>query len=290
MQVLTIILVAIFICEKTETTIIQSCDSLIYCQGELLEVVQKARIFNDSKTFVDLSQKNDANETLERFNSFMESYNNSPTREEVGDFVKENFGSIVELEKWTPSDYITNPKFLKKIEDITVRDFARNLIRIWPNLARKVKSGRFTEIYYWDSYWIVEGLIISEMTETVRGILENFLSLVERYGFVPNGSRVYYLNRSQPPLLSSMVRLYIDATNDLDWLRKHINTLEKELKWWCDNRTIKIKKNGKYHQLARYASESGTPRPESYFEDLITCSTYSGADKVRFSLPRDENH
>nr|CAI5865772.1 unnamed protein product [Callosobruchus analis] len=80
-----------------------------------------------------------------------------------------------------------------------------------------IPGGRFKEIYYWDSYWIIQGLLISEMTETAKGMLENFIAIVDKYGFVPNGCRVYYLNRSQPPLLSLMVGLYIEATRDIPW-------------------------------------------------------------------------
>ena len=56
-----------------------------------------------------------------------------------------------------------------------------------------VPGGRFRENYYWDSYWIVKGLLVSGMTETVRGMIRNFAHMVETYGFVPNGSRIYYL-------------------------------------------------------------------------------------------------
>ena len=31
------------------------------------------------------------------------------------------------------------------------------------------------EFYYWDSYWTIEGLLLSEMVDTVRGMLENFV-------------------------------------------------------------------------------------------------------------------
>lgn len=50
------------------------------------------------------------------------------------------------------------------------------------------------------------------MHDTVRGMIENFLSMVDRFGFVPNGGRIYYLSRSQPPLLIPMVSTY--AHND----------------------------------------------------------------------------
>lgn len=69
----------------------------------------------------------------------------------------------------------------------------------------KIKFLPFIEFYYWDSYWIIEGLLLCDMNVTAKGMIENFLSMVKRYGFVPNGGRVYYLSRSQPPMLISMV-------------------------------------------------------------------------------------
>lgn len=40
--------------------------------------------------------------------------------------------------------------------------------------------------------------------EHAQGTVGTLLSLVEAHGFVPNGLRRYYLNRSQPPLLSQV--------------------------------------------------------------------------------------
>jgi alpha,alpha-trehalase len=50
-------------------------------------------------------------------------------------------------------------------------------------------------MYYWDSLWVVKGLLVSGMGESARHIVANVVSLVERYGFMPNGSRSYYINR-----------------------------------------------------------------------------------------------
>lgn len=305
MKELTVILV-LFLRVSYIFAISQSCDSKIYCQGELLSTVQLFKLFDDSKTFVDLIQVNDANQTLNNFNDLMYSTNNNPTKEQVEQFVKDNFVTEGELDNWIPSDYTDHPQFLKKIASPIMQKFARELVHIWPTLGRKVKSevskspdrhsliyipegfivpgGRFKEIYYWDSYWIIKGLLISEMKETAKGMLNNFLSIVQRFGFIPNGSRVYYLNRSQPPLLSPMVGLYIDETQDLDWLKKNIKYLETELNWWLNNRTIVVEKNGTKHNLARYAVTSGTPRPESYYEDVNTCSKYQSRVKVRFII------
>ena len=71
-----------------------------------------------------------------------------------------------------------------------------------------VPGGRFREVYYWDSYWTILGLLASEMTTTVRGMLENFAGLINEYGHIPNGNRIYYIRRSQPPFYTSMVDAY----------------------------------------------------------------------------------
>lgn len=37
--------------------------------------------------------------------------------------------------------------------------------------------------------------------KTAEGMIMNYLDLVRRFGFVPNGGRVKYFIRSQPPFL-----------------------------------------------------------------------------------------
>ena len=58
-----------------------------------------------------------------------------------------------------------------------------------------VPGDRFRELYYWDSLWVIKGLLVSGMTETATSEVMNLLSLQETYGHVPNGARVYYINR-----------------------------------------------------------------------------------------------
>ncbi len=69
-------------------------------------------------------------------------------------------------------------------------------------------GGRFREMYFWDSYWIMKGLIESGYDDLAKGMLENFIYLFETYGIIPNGNRFYYLSRSQPPVLMEMVLLF----------------------------------------------------------------------------------
>ncbi|KAL6424637.1 hypothetical protein ACFW04_009967 [Cataglyphis niger] len=261
----------------------------VYCEGPLLKTVQLAGIFNDSKTFVDLYQLNDPNVTLNNFNILMKATNNSPNRSEVATFVAENFVMQDELDNSTLPDWKENPAILKSIQDSQFREWARRLNSIWETLARKIKDdvvinperhsliyvnntfvvpgGRFKEFYYWDSYWIIEGLLLCDMPVTVKGMIENFFSMVERYGFVPNGGRVYYLSRSQPPLLIPMVAKYYDYTKDREFLKQNIAILEKEFEYWQNEKMVNVMKDGKTYRMARYVTNSNGPRPESYKED-----------------------
>ena len=61
-----------------------------------------------------------------------------------------------------------------------------------------------------------------------------------RYGFVPNGGRVYYTKRSQPPLLTWMVSAYYESTNDSLFLREMLPVLDKEYEFWMSNRTAYV--------------------------------------------------
>lgn len=139
-----------------------------------------------------------------------------------------------------------------------------------------IPGGRFREFYYWDSYWIILGLLASEMFTTTQGMLENFISVVERYGFIPNGGRVYYMGRSQPPLLIPMVHEYIRATGNYNFVRDNIDTLEKEFQYWFTNKTIEL--NG--HTVAMYGDQTSGPRPESYAEDFEAGEFFNSAEET----------
>jgi len=102
------------------------------------------------------------------------------------------------------------------------------------------------------------------MSKTTRGILENAFGLVRQYGFVPNGARVYYLTRSQPPLLSEMVRFYYNETQDKEFLSEAVSVLDIEYNYWMTTHTVNLPNES---ILNRFVSPYETPRPESYVED-----------------------
>jgi alpha,alpha-trehalase len=69
-----------------------------------------------------------------------------------------------------------------------------------------VPGGRFNEMYGWDSYFIILGLLESGHADLARDMVENFYFEIEHYGGLLNANRTYYLTRSQPPFLSSEIR------------------------------------------------------------------------------------
>ncbi|XP_052753073.1 trehalase-like isoform X1 [Galleria mellonella] len=279
-----------------------TCDSLIYCHGPLLDTVQMAGLYNDSKTFVDMKIKFSPNITMEHFRQMMNRTGSHPTKADILEFVNDNFdpeGS--EFEDWRPTDWKDSPAFLDRIKDPLLHKWASELNRLWLQLGRKMKDevkenqelysiiyvdnpvivpgGRFREFYYWDSYWIIKGLLLSEMRATARGMVSNFLDIVDRIGFIPNGGRIYYAMRSQPPLLIPMMQLIMEDFEDVEFLRRHIHTLDKEFDFWITNHTVEVEHNGHTYKLSRFIDQSQGPRPESYKEDIDCAKHFDTFDK-----------
>jgi alpha,alpha-trehalase len=101
-----------------------------------------------------------------------------------------------------------------------------------------VPGGRFNEMYGWDSYFIVRGLLRAGRIEMARGMVNNFFFEIEHYGAMLNANRAYYLTRSQPPFLSSMfVDVYraVQAGGrdpDTTWLERAYADLDKDYEMW----------------------------------------------------------
>ena len=84
-----------------------------------------------------------------------------------------------------------------------------------------VPGGRFNEMYGWDSYFIMLGLVRDHQMDLARGMVENFFFEIENYGAILNANRTYFFTRSQPPFLTSMIRAVYEApgtTPDPKWL------------------------------------------------------------------------
>lgn len=89
----------------------------------------------------------------------------------------------------------------------------------------------FNELYYWDSYFMVQGMLDEEddHKDLVTGILENLISLEKQYKVIPNASRTYLMGRSQPPLLTSFIfDVYETYGKDSAWLKSQIECAKEE--------------------------------------------------------------
>lgn len=242
--------------------------------GPLFQAIQLAALFPDSKTFVDAQPRLDPAEILARYNSAQ-----SASGFSLQSFVEQNF----EIPRPVGEGFRTDPS----------RGMEEHIRALWPVLTRPpdplnprssliplpnayvVPGGRFREVYYWDSYFTMLGLIESGRTDLVKGMLDNFAHLIRTGGHIPNGNRTYYLSRSQPPYFAAMVGLYAAATDTAQALR-YLEGLEAEHAFWMDGgqrvapgeayrRVVRLRDGP---VLNRYWDDRPEPRPESYREDF----------------------
>ncbi|GMT31899.1 hypothetical protein PFISCL1PPCAC_23196 [Pristionchus fissidentatus] len=271
----------------------------IFCHGSLLHAVQTANLFHDSKHFVDMPLTHDPDVVLNRWNKLSE--NGQIDADTLAAFVSEYFdppGS--ELECVYPLDYTDKVDSFLSFKS-PFKEWAQQIHSKWPVLTRKIKEevldrtnrctliplpypfvvpgGRFRELYYWDSFFTIKGLLASKMYSTARGMILNMKSLIDRFGFIPNGNRVYYLNRSQPPLLTWCVHSYFQSTGDAEFARELLPTLLKELHFFDAYRSIVV--DGSTVPLYRFKVDAQGPRPESYREDMHTASNVPEDDRCR---------
>jgi alpha,alpha-trehalase len=138
-----------------------------------------------------------------------------------------------------------------------------------------VPGGRFRELYYWDSYFTMLGLAESGRADLLTDMVQNFAHLIDVYGHVPNGTRSYYLSRSQPPFFFAMVGL-LSQDDPARAFAEYLPELKTEYAFWMDgakelapggaHRRVVALEDGS--RLNRYWDDSDAPRDESYREDV----------------------
>ncbi|KAI8546163.1 hypothetical protein RHMOL_Rhmol07G0096200 [Rhododendron molle] len=252
----------------------------------------------DPKLYVDLSLKSNLSTAQDAFNRLPRAENGTVSFTDL-DFFMQSYlnGAGEDLVYAEPVDFSPEPEgFLPAVENPEVREWALEVHLLWKSLCGRVAGGvlespekhtlialpkpvmipgsRFREVYYWDSYWVIRGLLASKMYETAKGILSNLVYLVDEFGFVLNGARTYYSNRSQPPLLSSMVHDIYIRTGDIDLAKESLPALVKEHDFWNSgvHRVVVRDAQGHNHTLSRYYAMWNEPRPESLTIDKETAS------------------
>src|SRR6266496_2049320 len=260
--------------------------------GSLFQAVQLSGIFPDSKTFVDARPLFPPSVIAARYDSA-----HTVAGFDLRAFVERQF----QLPQPVGAGVAPGVSRSRTMED--------HIRALWPVLTRPpdtadtrssliplphpyiVPGGRFREIYYWDSYFTMLGLVASGRTDLVRNMLDNFAYLVETIGHIPNGNRTYYLSRSQPPFFAAMVGLYAAATDTTRALA-YLDALEAEHAFWMDGvehlapgggagaaggaggaayrRLVRLRDGA---VLNRYWDDRPEPRPESYRQDYELAQT-----------------
>ncbi|XP_012086663.1 trehalase isoform X2 [Jatropha curcas] len=243
----------------------------------------------DPKLYVDLSLKFNLSTTEKAFDGLPRNENGNVLVKDLEEFIATYFEDEGDdLVYYDPPDFVPEPDgFLPEVENLEVREWALKVHSLWKNLSRKISGevlkqpelhtllplpepmivpgSRFREVYYWDSYWVIRGLLASKMYETAKSIVTNLISLVNKYGFALNGGRAYYTNRSEPPLLSAMVYEIYNRTGDMELAKAALPALLKEHEFWnSEMHKVTIQDaQGSNHILSRYYAKWNKPRPES---------------------------
>lgn len=158
------------------------------------------------------------------------------------------------------------------IETITAKDYRACLNYIekyWSQITCHHPSDKFTHLglpnsfvcpnhgiykddqFYWDSYFIILGLVKCGRVELARGMVDNFLFLQKRFNIIPMRNKYYNLGCSQVPFLTSMAKEVYNETGDNRWLKKVMLAAEKELTgYWMNKNLTEI--HIVYEGLSRY--------------------------------------
>jgi alpha,alpha-trehalase len=254
--------------------------------GQLYRDVELAQVFADSKTFADMLPNEPPAQIVAAYRDFQQQNANvtdpAARKAALTQFVNRYFAPPPHAQ----DNYVSDPN----------QDVVAHIDTLWNVLLRQpdsnanpdssllplprpyvVPGGRFDEIYYWDTWFIMLGLEASGRPELARDALANFATLIDRYGHIPNGNRTYYLSRSQPPFFAQMVSLVAQHDGDAVYLH-YLPQLEKEYAYWMEGSDGLKPGDAARHVVRlpdgtlmnRYWDERDTPRDESYREDVLT--------------------
>lgn len=241
--------------------------------GELFAVVQTSGLFEDSKQFADAVPRGEPQEILSSWRSQRDDPDFSLER-----FVETHFEIEPAIEPPPPQEGL---------------DLCRHIDELWSVLTRPIRAqapgssllslpypaivpgGRFREVYYWDSYFSLLGPSVTGRDDLVRNMVDNFAYLLDTYGHIPNGTRTYYLSRSQPPFFYEMVAL-ISPEDPAAAFARYLPQLRREHAFWMDGEHL-AQPGRPYRRVValeagvrvnRYWDDRAAPRDESYREDV----------------------
>ena len=263
--------------------------SLRFYRSPLFHHVQTASLFEDSKTFADAEAIGDIDTILTQYQTSVEAKGFSLTG-----FIEQHFRLPNQKQLAAKAQQATVFKQIDVLWDSLKRpaDTKTNGSLLPLPRSYTVPGGRFREIYYWDSYFTALGLIDAGRVDEVEAMLENFMSLQQRVGLIPNGNRSYYFSRSQPPVLALIAELIDDEKPLKDKkLQRITKALHLEWAFWMDGADDLNLETPTYRRvvqlddgaiLNRYWDDEDGPRPESYREDMEMAAQLAVGHKATF--------
>jgi alpha,alpha-trehalase len=240
---------------------------------ELFVAVQTALLFPDGKTFADAVPTEPPERILAAYRR------QAPvSRDALTAFVQAHFSLPSELPAAAAAagaEPITT--HIDRLWDLLTRTTATapaysSLLTL--PLPYVVPGGRFREMYYWDSYFTMLGLLQSGRQDLVEDMVRNFGYLIDTFGHVPNGTRTYYLSRSQPPFFFEMVTL-LSPDDPSAAFARHLPQLRREYEFWMRGAAGLAPGSARLRVVAlagdavlnRFWDDRDTPRDEAYAED-----------------------
>lgn len=129
-------------------------------------------------------------------------------------------------------------------------------------------TDRFPYLFYWDSYFMILGILGTPRQNLALNIIENFIFLFKKFNIIPNLASYDFIHRSQPPLFSSMIMDTYKYTRDKAWLKISIEVAKNEYKtvWTNEDDVKNASLMGNFHHkikdhfLSRYGDrDTGYP-------------------------------
>lgn len=278
---------------KTIGRFIRDAKSPESLYGDLFHQVQMQKVFSDGKTFVDLVPQRRVQEIMREY----ELLRNDPNFN-IGEFVTRHFYEFAPHKSQT---YVMSPQ----------RSPRQHVSELWPQLLRRnrktrgsllalpypyiVPGGRFSEQFYWDSYFIMLGLAADSQWDMIDGMMKNYAYMLKKYGFIPTANRTYFLTRSQPPFFSHMVTLAAQHYGKIRTQLTYLPHLLTEYRFWMKGASD-VRKQPEHSAhlrvvhmpsnvvVNRYYDNQATPRPESQREDIETAATIADEKKAKLFL------
>lgn len=260
--------------------------------GDLFSAVQLHQVYDDGKTFIDLIPRG-------RIKQIKKEYllqKNDP-HFDLHEFVNRHFYTFEHAAKQYHSDGRHTPRtHIRSLWRVLERRNRRDrgsLIAI--PYSYVVPGGRFSEQFYWDSYFIMLGLAADGQWNMITNMMKNYAYMIRKFGFIPTANRTYFLSRSQPPFLSHMVHLLARHQNRTLTLLEYLPYMLSEYRFWTKGKRVLDKLDGigasrrvvrlpDGSVLGRYYDNKTSPRPESLREDVEAAEGLGDADKMYLDL------